>query len=48
MTAQDYESLMRDGFFIRDGQTKDSANVINTTAVYEQKIEEQAYRRKLK
>ena len=30
----DYEALMRDGFFIRDGKTRDSANVLNTTKEY--------------
>lgn len=30
----EYENLVKDGFFIRDGKTKDSANVINTTEVY--------------
>lgn len=37
MSTDDYESLMRDGFFIRDGKTKDSADVINSTDEYVQK-----------
>lgn len=35
MTESDYKELVRDGFFIRDGKTKDSANVLNTTEVYD-------------
>ena len=31
----DYIALVQDGFFIRDGKELDSANVINTTEVYE-------------
>jgi hypothetical protein len=34
MLASDYESLQRDGFFIRDGQSKDSAGVLNTSNEY--------------
>ena len=34
MGASDYESLMRDGFFTRDGKKEDSAGVINTTNVF--------------
>ena len=34
MTESDYLALMRDGFFIRDGKSKDSADVINTTRDY--------------
>jgi hypothetical protein len=30
----DYESLINDGFFIRDGKKFDSANVLNTTNVF--------------
>lgn len=29
-----YQALMFDGVFIRDGKEKDSANVLNTTRVY--------------
>lgn len=29
-----YEELIKNGLFIRNGKTKDGANVINTTAVY--------------
>lgn len=35
MSKQDYECLVRDGFFIRDGKSLDSADMMNTTAVYE-------------
>lgn len=34
MHTQDYESLISDGFFIRDGKSQDSAGVINTTKVF--------------
>lgn len=34
MSKADYELLVSDGFFIRDGKTPDSANVINTTNVF--------------
>ena len=34
MSNRDYEELIRKGFFIRDGKTLDSANVLNTTEVY--------------
>lgn len=34
MSKPNYEALVSDGFFIRDGKTKDSANCINTTKVY--------------
>lgn len=37
MSVSDYQDLMRDGFFIRDGKEKDSANVLNTTLEYEVK-----------
>jgi hypothetical protein len=30
----DYNELTRKGFFIRDGKTKDSAGVLNTTLTY--------------
>jgi hypothetical protein len=42
MTEQSYHELIRDGFFIRDGATKDSADVINTTAEF-QKINQISY-----
>lgn len=32
--TNDYEDLINDGFFIRDGKTTDSANVLNTTLEY--------------
>jgi hypothetical protein len=35
MTEADYKALMRDGFFIRDGKSKDSADVINTSREYD-------------
>lgn len=31
MMKADYEALIRDGFFIRDGKAPDSAGVLNTT-----------------
>lgn len=37
MGIGDYKLLINDGFFIRDGKTKDSANVLNTTLEYKQK-----------
>lgn len=36
MTESDYESLIRDGFFIRNGKRSDSAGVLNTTKEYDQ------------
>lgn len=35
MSVSDYKDLIRDGFFIRDGKERDSANVLNTTLNYE-------------
>lgn len=37
MMKHDYENLIRDRFFIRDGKTPDSANIINTTQEYDLK-----------
>jgi hypothetical protein len=37
MARYEYENLIRDGFFIRDGKERDSAGVLNTTKVYELK-----------
>lgn len=37
-TKANYEALMYDKVFIRDGKTKDSANVLNTTNVFIEKI----------
>jgi len=34
MMRADYEALLRDGFFIRDGKSPDSAGVLNTTYEY--------------
>jgi hypothetical protein len=34
MSVGDYEALVRDGFFIRDGKQADSAGVLNTTNVF--------------
>jgi len=34
MHQNDYEDLVRDGFFIRTGKERDSANVLNTTDIY--------------
>ena len=33
-----YEALLYDGLFIRDGKTKDSADVLNTTNSFEEVI----------
>lgn len=37
MSRYDYEELMREKVFIRDGQTLDSAGVINTTNTFVEK-----------
>lgn len=37
MALDDYNALTRDGFFIRDGSSADSAGVLNTTLAYDQK-----------
>lgn len=37
MSRYDYEELMREKVFIRDGQTIDSAGVINTTNTFVEK-----------
>ena len=37
MQLHDYEALVEDGFFVRDGKHRDSANVLNTTPVFEMK-----------
>jgi len=34
MQEYEYENLIRDGFFIRNGQSKDSAGVLNTSDMY--------------
>ena len=34
MALTDYNDLVGDGFFIRDGKEKDSAGVLNTTKVF--------------
>ena len=34
MHETDYDRLVREGFFVRDGRTKDSAGVLNTSRVY--------------
>ena len=36
-SKSNYEALMYDGVFIRDGKEKDSAGVLNTTKVYIEK-----------
>jgi hypothetical protein len=41
MSVSDYESLVRDGFFIRDGKEADSAGVLNTTHDFVPKIQKQ-------
>jgi hypothetical protein len=32
-----YQTLVRDGFFVRDGKDPDSSGAVNTTAVYLEK-----------
>lgn len=39
MTETAYNALVNDGFFIRDGDTKDSAGVWNTTRVFEERLQ---------
>lgn len=34
MKRNDYEHLIRKGFFIRNGETMDSANILNTSDSY--------------
>ena len=34
MPESDYLKLIKDGFFVRDGTSKDSAGILNTTEVY--------------
>lgn len=34
MEKTEYENLLLDGFFIRNGKDKDSAGVLNTSEVY--------------
>lgn len=34
LPLSEYNNLVRDGFFIRDGKTKDSAGILNTTNSY--------------
>jgi len=38
MPKSNYEAFMFDGVFIRDGQEKDSADVLNTTHVFDERI----------
>lgn len=35
MPETEYQRLIQEGFFVRDGEQCDSAGVINTTKVYE-------------
>lgn len=37
MNELDYNILKQRGIFIRDGKNKDSAGVLNTTKIYEEK-----------
>jgi hypothetical protein len=46
MTESDYQALIRDGFFIRDGKSIDSGGALNTTDEY-QKIKHVQGRREL-
>lgn len=34
LSYEDYRNLVLDGFFLRDGDERDSANVLNTTDTY--------------
>jgi hypothetical protein len=34
MHENEYENLLKEGFFIREGKNVDSAEVLNTTATY--------------
>lgn len=34
LSKSSYEALIGDGFFIRDGQTPDSAGILNTSKVF--------------
>lgn len=34
MSVTDYNTLVREGFFIRDGKSRDSAGVLNTTETF--------------
>ncbi|RQO65094.1 hypothetical protein DBR40_24800 [Pedobacter sp. KBW01] len=36
LSKANYEALMYDGLFIRDGKSRDSANIINTTNLFEE------------
>lgn len=38
MSKSNYEAFKFDGFFIRDGKEKDSANIINTTHVFDERL----------
>jgi hypothetical protein len=38
MSKSNYEAFKYDGVFIRDGKEKDSANVINTTHVFDERV----------
>ena len=34
ISVNDYDEMIRDGFFIRNGKNRDSAGVLNTTEEY--------------
>lgn len=36
-SRSNYQALIYDGFFIRDGKEKDSAGVLNTTRMYDER-----------
>lgn len=38
ISKANYEALIGDGFFIRDGKEKDSADCVNTTSVYYERL----------
>ncbi|MCT4636219.1 MAG: hypothetical protein N4A72_00790 [Bacteroidales bacterium] len=38
MHESNYQALMYDGVFVRDGKSYDSAGVLNTTRVFEEKV----------
>ena len=39
MSKANYEALIYDGVFVRDGKEKDSSNCVNTTSVYVEQLD---------
>lgn len=35
ISMYDYKKLIKENFFVRDGETLDSANILNTTETYQ-------------